>query len=302
MMNIPNNKIENSYITNRTTLPLFTERYDYLSHKRESLHLHDFFEIGIVLTGSLTHHTESGTEDLSEGAVYFIPIGFSHSLESATVFSLQNIYLLPRILFQNIAQNESKLFPSLLHEFLLFCTNHFANRITTLSLTKEELHSVHLLVETYHLAQLTEPLKNSFCYHCLINVLIILCNAFYRYYPEILVRKDERIYQILGEIDKHLYFTTREIIQTISASLSLNPQYINKLIKKELLTTFSNLILDIKIEKGCELLLQNISITEVATILGFYDHSHFNKYFIRKLGITPFDYQSKNNMFFLNKC
>ena len=79
--------------------------------------------------------------------------------------------------------------------------------------------------------------------------------------------------------------------------LMVNSQYINRLTKKELHTNLSTLILDTKIEKSCELLLKEYTVTEVANALAFYDHAHFYKAFQRKLGITPSRYQRKNKAF-----
>jgi len=44
-------------------------------------------------------------------------------------------------------------------------------------------------------------------------------------------------------------------------------------------TTLTNLIIENKVEKSCEYLLLDYPITAIAQILGFYDHSHYNKYF-----------------------
>ena len=137
-------------------------------------------------------------------------------------------------------------------------------------------------------------LSDAFRYHCLMNVLLFLCDSFGRACPECLVRRDARIYRILRLIRENLSLSTGDLLRTISAELFLNPQYINRLIKKELHTTLSALILDTRIEKSCELLLKGHTITETAAALAFYDHSHFHKAFVRRLGMTPSEYQKKN--------
>lgn len=58
-------------------------------------------------------------------------------------------------------------------------------------------------------------------------------------------------------------------------------------------TPVSQLILETKLEKSCQLLEENSSITETALSLGFYDHSHYTRYFTRYFGISPSEYRKK---------
>lgn len=156
---------------------------------------------------------------------------------------------------------------------------------------------MRMLFQSYDNTPLCDPLLDSFRYHCLFNILLILCSSFYSANQAHFARKDDRIYQILGLIRDNLSLPTGSLLGLIADELSLNPQYINRLTKKELHTNLSTLILDTKIEKSCELLLKEYTVTEVANALAFYDHAHFYKAFQRKLGITPSQYQRKNKAF-----
>lgn len=287
-MSIQENIINDNYITSQTALPLYTEQYSYTCHGKEGLHSHAFFEIGIILSGSLYHHTESGMESLHKGCVYFIPIGSSHSLESESGFTIQNLYLLPRILFHN-----SSLSP-LLHDFLLYFAGLHSSNAVSLVLPPQQLHSLCLLLDALECSSLSPSLQDTFLSNILYNILLILCDSFCLTYPECKLRKDERVYTVLDIIQEKLSYPTDEIIKMAAAKLSLHPQYLNRLIKKELHTTLSALIIDTKLEKSCELLLENAGITETANALAFYDHSHFSKFFLRKTGVSPSQYQRRN--------
>ncbi|CCZ36343.1 putative uncharacterized protein [Firmicutes bacterium CAG:646] len=94
-------------------------------------------------------------------------------------------------------------------------------------------------------------------------------------------------------ICENIHTPVSQIIQKISQTLHLNPQYLNRLVKSAFHTTFSQLILETKLEKSCQLLEENSSITETALSLGFYDHSHYTRYFTRYFGISPSEYQKK---------
>lgn len=94
-------------------------------------------------------------------------------------------------------------------------------------------------------------------------------------------------------ICENIHTPVSQIIQKISQTLHLNPQYLNRLVKSTFHTTFSQLILETKLEKSCQLLEENSSITETALSLGFYDYSHYTRYFTRYFGISPSEYQKK---------
>lgn len=284
--------IHSNFITTQTNLPLFTEEYRYPCHPREAAHSHEFLEIGIILSGQVIHHTAQESRTLTEGCVYCIPIGQTHSLESDREFTIRNLYLLPKILLTEASGENA---PVQLQDFLLYYTEYRKKQMTHNILSPDLLSSVKMLLKSYDDTPLAPALLEPFRYHCLFNILLLLCDSFYSTHGIHFARKDARIYQILGLIRDNLSLPTGSLLALIAGELSLNPQYINRLTKKELHTNLSTLILDTKIEKSCELLLKEYTITEVANALSFYDHAHFYKAFQKKLGITPSQYQQKRS-------
>lgn len=63
--------IHSSYITARTSLPLYTEEYRYTAHLSEAAHSHEFLEVGIILSGRMMHKTERGNRLLTGGMCIF---------------------------------------------------------------------------------------------------------------------------------------------------------------------------------------------------------------------------------------
>lgn len=96
-------------------------------------------------------------------------------------------------------------------------------------------------------------------------------------------------YEIKTHLDNHLQ-------QKINFNLLAKKCFINqrKLIacfKKETgLTPASYLILK-RLTKSKELISQKLPLVEVALECGFYDQSHFNHYFRKFFGVTPFNYK-----------
>lgn len=285
--------IKNTHIQLKTSLPLYSEVYEMSCSEDNTFHSHEFFEIGITLEGSVIHDTSDGKKLVSRGIVYMIPIGESHSVNIPNFWRVQNLYLLPRLIFQSL--NNSLPNPILNHFFLKLINKDFQS-IVHLSLPEAAIRDMESLVETYNKINLSNNyLLENYRSNCLFNMLMILCDAYYKKNPDGTIHKDVRSYKIMDLIHENIYSSTSYILNIISEQLSLHPQYINKIVKKAFNTTLSNLILETKVEKSCELLLNNHSITEVAQVLAFYDHSHYNKYFIKYFGISPSQYRDKYN-------
>lgn len=71
--------------------------------------------------------------------------------------------------------------------------------------------------------------------------------------------------------------------------------YLCKIIKKYTGQTYGKLIGDIRMQKACELLRMNLlSVSEVASMVGYEDVSSFYRSFKKTYGITPVQYQQKS--------
>ena len=83
--------------------------------------------------------------------------------------------------------------------------------------------------------------------------------------------------------------------QSISLEFSYHPNYINKLIKQKTGKNLSSFIRHTKISYALGLLYENdISLSEISAMLGYYDYSHFYKAFVAETGFTPTEYKRKN--------
>lgn len=74
----------------------------------------------------------------------------------------------------------------------------------------------------------------------------------------------------------------------------VSPGHFNKLLTERMGHSFSDLLMQMRISRVKELLLQNrSSLTEIALDCGFCDQSHLNKVFRKETGLTPGDYRKK---------
>lgn len=81
---------------------------------------------------------------------------------------------------------------------------------------------------------------------------------------------------------------------SISKEFSYHPNYINKLVKRKTGKCLVDFIRHVKIEIAIGLLHENdITLSEICSLLGYYDYSHFYKAFVAETGVTPSEYKKK---------
>lgn len=92
-------------------------------------------------------------------------------------------------------------------------------------------------------------------------------------------------------IREHLLEPIR--LQDLSNHVSLTPSYVCKLFKQVTGDTITYYTHKLKIDKAIEYLSEsNMSLSEIAEVLGFYDQFHFSKVFKVHVGVPPSKYRS----------
>ena len=77
-------------------------------------------------------------------------------------------------------------------------------------------------------------------------------------------------------------------LEDVAEHIYLSPSYLCKIFKEEMKMNFSNYLNKVRVEKGKILLLsEQLTITEIAILVGFCDQSYFNKVFKKITGLTP---------------
>ena len=84
-------------------------------------------------------------------------------------------------------------------------------------------------------------------------------------------------------------------VDTLAEELGISVRGTERYFKKYLNITPSGFIAHLKIQKACDLLLANHSISETADVCGFYDQSSFTKFFKQQMGQTPKQYLSHSD-------
>lgn len=123
-----------------------------------------------------------------------------------------------------------------------------------------------------------------------------------KYYTESLLVQIARRYKELNPVTKNLKLSDKILIYMeehsetatlgdISARFSYHPNYISALLKEETGKTFTEHLLDIRMNKALMLLKgTSLSIEKISAMLGYTNHSNFYKAFKSYYGKSPREY------------
>ena len=93
----------------------------------------------------------------------------------------------------------------------------------------------------------------------------------------------------------HENFTTKISNKTLAEIAGVSIRQFEKRFKEVFQSTAHNYILKLRVLSACDLLLsKNVTITELALDLGFYDQSAFTRTFKRQVGLSPMQYIKKH--------
>jgi len=109
-------------------------------------------------------------------------------------------------------------------------------------------------------------------------------------------RSNRLIDGLTMHIDNH--YSSKISLQSLGDEFLLSRGYISALFKKELNTTFSNYLNDIRINHAKKLLkTSHYRVYEVGNLCGYPDNQYFTKVFKKHVGITPTTYRQKNSQY-----
>lgn len=91
----------------------------------------------------------------------------------------------------------------------------------------------------------------------------------------------------------HLHIEDSFTLESMTQSLNISQSHASRTFKKYMNTSIVKYSKELKIKRAQALLKENMSITEIGELLGFYDQSHFSRTFKSIVGISPQEYRLK---------
>ena len=264
-----------------------------IQHRQE--HIHNEFELFVVLKGEGVAKIKSHTYDIKEGDIYLINSGEVHSYARNPVNDIVLDHKkdnAPLFLFAQISNH------CLREYFPQIRTTVFNSCNLKDYLNEEETKEViRLLVESakaYFLEENLYPLK------ILGNISRVLAKCYERVPYEIiseaqknnLKQKNLRIERIISYIDAN--FETQIRLQDLAEQENLSPTHFSHLFTSLFGVTFQDYV-NIKRMEQCIRLMPNKEKTllEISYESGFSDPKYMNRMFIKHYGYTPKEYRRR---------
>ncbi len=266
--------------------------FDFRCHQGEmrtgnvSLHAHHFTEVNLTLSGSALHLYKNKKTTLKKGSAYVVPRGASHELRDTKNWCYLNIYFLSEGLESRLAgtPEESAAFsPYLLPP---------SSGVLEWSLSKKTFTRSEKFMEL--LSEISDAALQGrhLIEQSLIQSLLVLFSQEESISKKLPGTTDLQVNGWLRFIDENLLLSQKEITSRIAIKENLPPGKIGARFQKFTGETFANHLIRRKILRTCsDLLLGELSFTDIAHRYGFYDLAHFSKLFKRVTGLTPRDYR-----------
>ena len=259
-------------LQNEQSVHIYTSAYP---KGAESLfHIHQFFELEIIAEGSGVNSFKGFEYPVTKGSTYIIapPIGHKKTLnKNSKVYTVS---------FRDYAIRH----PSILKQLKLNCNYSNLNELELQRVISyiEQLSDLRDSNDKY-----TEETRSALLTLILITVL-----------------KDSKVYSVWGgnsttpqKIQSALDYIYNNCGRDISLPevaeyVSLSPNHFGHLFLKSVGLTFSNFLLQLRLENSKALLLENnLSLSEICKEVGFNSTSYFIKKFKEHYGTTPKNYK-----------
>ena len=280
-------------------------RYEKLKHVKflvnriqfRKEHIHNEFEIFIVLKGSGIAKIKNKSYTLKTGDIFLINSGEVHSYMRDPLYSLdvEDTDDVPLFLFVQISNH------CLREYFPQIRTTIFNSCNLRDYLSDEEANSmINLLVQSAKIYFTEDPLYQL---NVLSNIAKVLVSCYKEVPHEIiseaqktnLKQKNLRVERIISYIDAN--FETQIRLQDLAEQENLSPTHFSHLFTSLFGVTFQNYV-NIKRMEQCIRLMPNKEKTllEISYESGFSDPKYMNRMFIKHFGYTPKEYRKRLGM------
>ncbi|WP_164985021.1 response regulator [Ammoniphilus sp. CFH 90114] len=126
-----------------------------------------------------------------------------------------------------------------------------------------------------------------------ISRTLDLSNAFHQALQQVREGHHRMVDRCLAFIREN--FDKMITLADVASSIHISPSHLNRLLKKELGTTFVEILVTARIERAKELLRKSYSIDYVASVTGFNSTTYFTVTFKKMTGQSPSSYRRERN-------
>lgn len=238
-------------------------------------HWHNFYEIEIILSGSMLHKIGDKEFLLSKGDAYLISSNGFHSMEFPEEVTLLNIGFRAELLNDDLRHFSNIDLRTVCGKFN---DNDIKKIIDLVSDINNELDKGELLNTT---------IISGIISQIVIMLLRVSPTAKMPSTTNTLVQKS------LAYINEH--FAEDISLEQIARSLSVTPNYLGKVFKLSLGYPFNYQLNKVRLKNACNMLLSTKEKTsEIAKKSGYKTPEHFYLIFKKMFGLRPSEYKQEN--------
>lgn len=266
-----------------------TRYVDFPSHR------HNYVEMMIVLSGSITHEIDGRELSLGTGEILMMNKHVSHSVKRSGRNDIGvNIIMSDKLIDGMAAELSGTVFSSLIKEnsktdgapiYLAFCTvgrKYIENAIENLlfALTQNQ-DDVGIMTGTVSI---------------LLRYLSLECEDLLRDGNSIASKDEARKIEILSYVKSN--YRTASLTE-LGDKLYLTPPYLSKITKELFGKSFKQLVVDERMERAHSAFLNtDLSVGDVIRSVGYENESYFHREFMKRYGMTPLALRKRHRSHF----
>jgi AraC family L-rhamnose operon regulatory protein RhaS len=259
-------------------------------------HRHHYFELIYVLKGSGVHQINAGNYNYERGNLFLLTPEDEHTFKphADTAFFIIDFtknFFLQRSNKEQRFTAASDLFEKL--EYIFHNQERLKGDVITGERDKE---FAGVLIERL-MGEKENPAKEPD--NMVKNIVFLLLDLIARsirqqvVYPLKRARTQQMIHEIINYVQQNVYYNDLIKVEQIAAQFHKTKDYISLYFKKQTGINLKDFIINYKIELvKTRLLYSDLTISEIASELGFTDESHLNKTFKKKFGQTANHFRS----------
>ena len=256
------------------------------------LHRHNYVEMMIVLSGEIFHIVQGERIRLCEGDILLMNKHISHSVEKAKESDIGvNIIMSDGFIASLMPKMSRTIFSPFFHE-----NGRSGGEPMYLHFASGGRHRTQNLIENL-LIELTEPDGDRAIMEATV-ALLLSCLSKQRgaslqggSIPR--GKAEKRNLTILSYIEENYLSAS---LVALAEKLFLTEPYLSKLIKATFGKSFKELVVEVRLKKAKQMLLEtDLSIGEIIGSVGYDNQSYFHRIFREHYGLTPLALRKTNN-------